>query len=73
MDSEVWTRTVRVPNVSCQHCVHTIRMELGDLPGVVSVDVEVPTKLVTVTWKSPATWEQVTQLLAEIGYPVAEG
>ena len=66
------TKTFHVPNISCNHCVMTIKRELGELDGVVSVDGEVETKNVTVEWESPATWEGISSLLSEINYP-AEG
>jgi copper chaperone len=65
------TKTFTVPNISCGHCVHTVEMELGDLAGVSSVNAEQDTKLVTVSWDSPATWEQIQQTLVEINYPAA--
>ena len=65
------SKTFTVPNISCGHCVHTVQMELGDLVGVRSVNAEQDTKLVTVSWESPATWEQIKQTLVEINYPAA--
>ena len=44
------TITYTIPNISCHHCVHTITMELSELPGVKSVNGEVETKKVTVTF-----------------------
>jgi len=64
------TKTFRVPNISCKHCVMTIKRELGELDGVVSVDGDVETKNVTVEWESPATWEGISSLLSEINYSV---
>jgi len=66
------TKTFRVPNVSCNHCVMTIKRELGELEGVVGVNADVETKTVSVEWESPATWEGIESLLAEINYPPAE-
>ncbi len=63
------TKTFRVPNISCEHCVMTIRRELGGLPGVKSVEADAATKTVTVEWDEPATWEAITALLSEINYP----
>ncbi len=65
------SKTFTVPNISCGHCVHTVEMELGDLAGVSSVKAEQDTKLVTVSWESPATWEQIQRTLVEINYPAA--
>lgn len=61
--------TVKVPNISCGHCVHTIKNELGELPGVKNVDAAVDTKLVTIGYDDPATREKIEALLAEIDYP----
>jgi copper chaperone CopZ len=64
------TKTFKAPNISCMHCVHTIQTELGELGGVTSVKAEADSKLVTVNWEAPATWEKIKTLMAEIGYPV---
>jgi len=64
-------KTFTVPNISCQHCTHTIKMELGDLAGVTAVSADQETKQVQVTWENPATWEKIESLLVEINYPPA--
>jgi copper chaperone CopZ len=46
-------------------------MEVGELPGVAEVSADVDTKVVTVSWEKPATWESIKDLLEEIGYPPA--
>lgn len=58
-----------VPNISCGHCVHTIKMEVGELPGVESVEAFQDTKEVTITFDNPATEEKILTLLSEINYP----
>lgn len=65
-------KTFVVPNISCNHCAHTITMEVGELAGVASVDADVDGKRVTVAWEAPASWEQVASLLREINYPPAD-
>ena len=64
-------KTFHVPNITCNHCVMTIKRELGELEGVASVIGDAGTKNVTVEWDSPATWDQITALLTEINYPPA--
>jgi copper chaperone CopZ len=64
------TITVRIPNISCHHCIHAIQREVSELPGVQSVEGTVETKLVTIGYDDPATREQIQALLAEIDYPV---
>jgi len=63
------TLTVKAPNISCGHCVHTIEEEVGELAGVKSVQAKEDSKIVTVTFETPATTEQIEALMAEIGYP----
>ncbi len=65
-------KTFRVPNISCGHCVMTIKNEVGELTGVSRVDADKDTRMVTVEWSEPATWEQIKGLLVEINYPPAE-
>jgi copper ion binding protein len=64
------TITVKAPDISCSHCVHTIQSEVGELDGVKSVQAQEATKLVTIAFEAPATQEQIAALMAEIGYPV---
>jgi copper chaperone CopZ len=61
-------KTVRIPAISCGHCVMTIQRELTGLDGVEAVDGSPDTKEVTIRWKDPASWETIRALLTEIGY-----
>ncbi|MCC6187774.1 MAG: heavy-metal-associated domain-containing protein [Anaerolineales bacterium] len=63
------TITLKVPAISCGHCVHTIKSELGELPGVKLVNASEQTKLVTIGFEPPATQAQIESTLAEINYP----
>ena len=65
------TKTFTVPNISCDHCTHTIKTEVNDLAGVQSVAADVETKQVTVAWDEPASWEKIEALLKEINYAPA--
>ena len=65
-------KTVSVPNISCGHCVNTIKMELGELEGVDSVVADEKSKRVTVSWHDPASWDKIKSLLEEINYPPAD-
>ena len=62
--------TYHVPSIHCMHCAHTIKMELGELPGVSQVDVDVDKKEVAISFDDPATTEKIEDLLAEINYLV---
>ena len=65
------SKSFRVPNISCNHCVMTIKRELGELEGVTSVTGDFETKTITVKWEPPATWDDIQSLLTEINYPPA--
>ncbi len=62
------TKTFKVPNISCMHCVHTIQNEVGELKGVTNVVASQDTKMVTVEWEPPQTWDNIKSLLEEIDY-----
>ena len=64
--------TLSVPNINCNHCVHTIETELSDLEGVVKVEANSVTKRVDIDFGDPANLEKIKTLLAEINYPVID-
>lgn len=66
------TVTYNIPNISCGHCVHTIKTEVSELSGVHSVDANMESRKATITFEAPATEQQIKALLSEINYPVAE-
>jgi copper chaperone CopZ len=61
--------TLTVPNISCGHCVMSIKNELSELAGVKSVAGNPEDKTITVEWESPATMEAIRNTLKEINYP----
>ena len=63
--------TFSIPNISCGHCVMTIKNELSELPGVIAVDGSQEAKTVDVQWEAPATIEKIKATLKEINYPAA--
>jgi copper ion binding protein len=64
------SKTFKVPNISCGHCVMTIEREVGELEGVISVQAKEDSKMVTVRWDEPPTsWDEIEGLLVEINYP----
>jgi copper chaperone CopZ len=53
------TKTFEVPNIGCNGCVQSIKNELNELEGVVSVAGEVESRMVTVEFDDPASWEKI--------------
>ena len=62
-------KTVSIPDISCGHCLATVKREASEIPGVTSVEGDVATKQVTIKWDAPAQWEQIEAALKEAGYP----
>lgn len=46
------TITYTVAGMTCDHCKHAVSTEVGAVSGVYGVDVDLDTKLVTVTGES---------------------
>jgi len=65
------TVSYSVPAINCMHCVHTIQTEVAELKGVQSVKADSATKKVDIVFDTPASEQQIKELLAEINYPVA--
>ncbi len=66
--------TLSVPDISCEHCAHTINETLQTRAGVHKVDVDVPGKRVRLEYdESQADLPAIRAALAEEGYPVAAG
>ncbi|MHC1741110.1 MAG: heavy-metal-associated domain-containing protein [Anaerolineaceae bacterium] len=63
------TVTYQVPNINCNHCVHTIKTELSELQGVKDVQADASTKKVTIQYEDPANETAIEALLKEINYP----
>jgi copper chaperone CopZ len=62
-------KTVKIPNINCIHCVHTIESELTALPGVVSVHADLNSKEVEIEWDKEQNWSNIVTVLKEINYP----
>lgn len=62
------TEQFSVANVKCGGCAANIRKGLAELPGVQTVEVDVPSGRVTVTGEGLAR-ARLTAKLGELGYP----
>ena len=62
---------LHISNISCGHCVMTIKDELSELEGVGKIEGDPDNKSITVEWETPATLEIIKNTLNEINYPVS--
>jgi copper chaperone len=65
--------TLRVPDVSCEHCVKTVNGALGALPGVNDVNVDLTSKTVSLRFEpAQVSLERIEETLDDAGYTVAK-
>jgi copper ion binding protein len=62
-------KTVSIPGMACNHCLMTVKREVGEIAGVRSVEGKVEDKKVTITWDAPADWGKIEAVLKDAGYP----
>jgi copper chaperone len=65
------TVTLDIPNISCNHCIMTIKRESGFVTGAEYVSGDVEAKQATFQVESEAALAALKEALAEAGYPVA--
>ena len=58
----------RVPDISCDHCVRAITKEVGALPGVEQVVVDLADKSVRVHHEGKVSTEELMRAINEAGY-----
>ncbi len=62
-----------VDGMTCGHCVETINLALGSLPGMNSVAVELDKKSVTVDFDESATdLETISAKIIEVGFEIVQ-
>jgi copper chaperone len=66
------TSTYSVTGMTCEHCVGAVRAEIGRLPGVREVSVELASGLVSVHSDAPLEPAAVAAAVDEAGYELAD-
>ncbi|KKK04517.1 heavy-metal-associated domain-containing protein [Micromonospora sp. HK10] len=62
------TTTYQVQGMTCGHCVNSVSTEVGAIPGVTDVQVDLATGRVTVSSESPLDPDAVRAAVDEAGY-----
>jgi copper chaperone CopZ len=65
------TLAILVTGMSCEHCANAVRAEVGGLPGVTAVDVDVAAGKVVVTGQPLPGRDALREAIAEAGYELA--
>ena len=63
------THTYVVAGMTCQHCVMSVREEVGEVSGVTTVDVDLDSGRLTVGGEGFSD-DQIATAVAEAGYEV---
>ena len=65
------TAQLTAPDISCEHCVVTVKKTVSQFPGVQSVEANAETKIITLSY-DPAQVDlaKIEEALDEEGYPV---
>jgi copper chaperone len=69
----VSSTTYTVAGMTCDHCVRSVRSEVGRVPGVTAVDVDLGTGTVTVAGTEAIDDALVKAAVEEAGYEVTGG
>lgn len=67
------TTTYQVQGMTCGHCVNSVSAEVGAIPGVSDVQVDLASGQVTVTSENPLETETVRAAVDEAGYDLVGG
>jgi len=62
------TETYQVEGMTCEHCVRAVSAEIGALPGVTTVRVDLASGAVDVTSDAPLAAVAVADAVDEAGY-----
>ena len=68
MSTSAISRAYRVAGMTCSHCVNAVDSEVGAIPGVTDVRVDLETGTVMVTSDAPLDPAQVRAAVDEAGY-----
>ena len=66
------SKTYTVIGMTCGHCVNAVSGEVGQLPGVTDVRVDLATGAVTVTSDRPLDDDEVRAAVDEAGYELVD-
>ncbi|MEU8273167.1 heavy-metal-associated domain-containing protein [Microbispora bryophytorum] len=66
------TATYTVAGMTCGHCVSSVKEEIGEVPGVTGVEVDLATGVVAVESDGPLDAVTIRAAVEEAGYEVVD-
>lgn len=71
MSNIIEQTVVTAPDISCAHCAAAITSAVSAIPGVDSVDVDIPSKRVTIGHQPGAVdMARIAGVMDDEGYPI---
>ena len=65
--------SLAAPDISCEHCQRAIEGAVGELEGVNSVKVDIPSKTADINYDpEKVTLTKIEEVLDDVGYTVAK-
>jgi copper chaperone len=72
MSNTIEQTVVTAPDISCAHCVAAITSAVSAISGVDSVEVDIPSKRVTIGHQPGAVdMAEVARIMDDEGYPIS--
>ena len=65
------TETYSVTGMTCEHCIRAVSAEVGAVPGVTAVDVDLTAGEVTISSEQPVSVASIREAVEEAGYSLA--
>ena len=59
-----------IPEISCQHCVDTIKKALSEIENINLLEVDIDTKTVSIDYSNEIDINQIQNLLLDQGYTI---
>lgn len=56
----------RITNLNCEACVKVSKMELGDVPGVKDVSIDLKTGIVNLEAEREIAWSEIESVLKSV-------
>lgn len=67
----MYSRTIQVPEIMEEMQMGEVKLAVNAISGVKVVSAHFPTRLITLEWDDPVTWEQIESAILGAGFTPA--
>lgn len=65
------TLILHIPSMQCSHCISKIQTFVSEVEGVQEINFNLDSKIIEVSFSSPATEENIKEAIMECGFEVS--